>query len=178
METGVRSTLAPEARLVDLAWVGWESNPRGDGLRVRCKASVCYRPAASVVPPSGIEPEPLGFQPSAPTPATQEWEDRATHERPFGRPARGAGFFCNGCLPGHPHRHRSSVVIERPCMRGTHLGPGCDRCRGGRTCRGLMIWNPDHQYAKSDCGELPIASTAGPRNDYGPPGFPGGPWAG
>jgi hypothetical protein len=27
-----------------LAWVGWESNPRRDGVRNRYKASVCYQP--------------------------------------------------------------------------------------------------------------------------------------
>ena len=29
------------------AWVGWESNPRDGGLRIRYKANVCYRPAVA-----------------------------------------------------------------------------------------------------------------------------------
>ena len=84
-------------RSMPLAWVGWESNPRRDGVRNRYKASVCYRPADErrkpaeacasrsnrerahhgfVLPP-GVEPGPLGFQPSALTNCAKEGCDAA-----------------------------------------------------------------------------------------------------
>jgi hypothetical protein len=77
-------------------WVGWESNPRFGGVRNRCKASVCYQPVGyCVVPPSGIEPEPLGLQPSAQT-------NYARVGCRAARPLLTNVRRCGGCLPRHP----------------------------------------------------------------------------
>ena len=55
------------ARSTTRTWVEWESNPRFDGVRIRCKPAFATDPFPSVVPPSGIEPEPRGLQPRAQT---------------------------------------------------------------------------------------------------------------
>jgi hypothetical protein len=34
-------------------------------------------------------------------------------------------------------------------VRRTHLGPRCPRTDCERTLRGLTIWTPDHQFAKT-----------------------------
>lgn len=128
----------PRARSRILAWVGWESNPREDGLSVRCTANICYRPGTNGVschplgsnqdlsgfsrarrptvprwtgaPSPGIEPGPLGFQPSAQTHCARMGRGAA---RRGNKPAA-RHVSRDGCLPGHPHRHRSSVVRDLP----------------------------------------------------------------
>ena len=109
----------PRARSLDLPWVGWESNPREDGLRVRCNANICYRPGTNGVSchpglepgphPSGIEPGPRGSAERA-APLRQDGEGgRASGDKPAAR-----HVSRDGCLTGHPHRHRSSVVRDLP----------------------------------------------------------------
>ena len=64
------SSSAPE-RVRDPSWVGWESNPRFDGLRGRCKANVCYQPKSSH--PLESNQNLSGFS-QARRPTTQEWD--------------------------------------------------------------------------------------------------------
>ena len=103
----------PGARPVDLAWVGWESNPRYDGLRVRYKASVCYRPAGPTLwnrtRASRLSTERAN--------TSYARVGRIAPRTARMRPCVALVSTC-GCLPGHPHhRHRSSVVRERPSAR-------------------------------------------------------------
>jgi hypothetical protein len=128
------------ARSMALAWVEWESNPRLSGLRIRCKASVCYRPARRFVPPSGIEPEPLGFQPSAQTTCARVGSDAAC-ELVTTRTRRSCFLFL-GCLPRHPSS--SLFGCQRaPAVRWAHLGPRCIRKPRERTIRVLVISSRD-----------------------------------
>src|SRR5262249_30400742 len=80
------------------------------------------------VPPSGVEPEPLGLQPSAQTSYARVGSCAARPLR-----AQSGAVECRtiGTLD---HHHRSSVVTD-PADRGrrAHLGPGSDRDYRGRT---------------------------------------------
>ena len=105
-----------------------------------------------VVPPSGIEPEPLGLQPSAQTNYARVGTSAA---RVFS--TRGAD-----------HHHRSSIVRE--LRRKAHLGRQCTRLLRGRTHHdsrsGLEI-----SSRKVRCSlRFGRWST---RNVERPPGFPG-----
>lgn len=162
---------------IDPSWVGWELNPRDDGVRVRCNANFCYRPkiAKKVVPPPGIEPGPLGLQPSAQTNYAKVGRGR----RAAGMvPVRGAFFV--GALPGHPH-HRSSVVrdlprraqgapraVMHPRDSRIHLSRIRDRdCYSRFRVARIRLSSP----------RRPGARVGAARNEEGPPGFfPGGPW--
>jgi hypothetical protein len=99
-------------------------------------------PATVSVPPSGIEPEPLGLQPSAQTNYARVGYERRTPESIAKHIARDP-FAAAG---GADHHHRSSVVRER-CAAGApqafmrslwrraHLGRQCIRLLRGRTYR-------------------------------------------
>lgn len=93
-----------------------------------------------VVPPPGIEPGPLGLQPSAQTNCARVGGGAVRREQVPGT----ARSFLDGCLPGHPHRHRSSVVREPPGARAeAHLGRRRDRGLRDCTSRALTIWIDD-----------------------------------
>lgn len=86
------------------------------------------------------------------------------------------GHACGG-LFRVPARAPSSSLFD--CQRASlwrqaHLGPRCPRIACERTLRGLMIWNPDLQYAESICRVFGLPdwgySTRGPLVD--PPGVP------
>lgn len=124
------------------------------------------------VPPSGIEPEPLGLQPSAQTNYA-----RVGYERR----ARGAHLDHSRCLRsprGADHHHRSSVVREQ--VRRAHLPPSCERFGGARTSGvsalaclasapiAIRDLNFRSRVAKSDCRGFGCET----RNVEGPPGFP------
>lgn len=152
------------ARSTTRSWVGWESNPRFDGVRVRCKASVCYRPES---------PHPLesnqnlaGFS-RARRPTTQEWEVPAAreHEALVRRVV-----VLHGCLPGHPSS--SLFGCQRP-TRGARGAPRASRraspprcTRDHRECttRVLVISIRDHEFANASCRSLRMpASVEGPK---------------
>ena len=63
-----------------------------------------------VAPPPGVEPGPLGFRPSAQTSYAKVRKGAVPREQ---TPRRGT-LLRDGCLPGHPHHHRSSVVRDLP----------------------------------------------------------------
>jgi hypothetical protein len=75
----------PQARPMIRAWVGWESNPRRVGLRIRCKACVCYQPQVQRSHPLESNQNLSGFS-RARRPTTQEWD--VTLRRPTGETQR------------------------------------------------------------------------------------------
>ena len=158
------------------AWVGWESNPRCDGLRIRCKACVCYQPQGPWSHPLESNQNLSGFS-RARRPTTQEWDVTLR------APRRAAAASCRGCLARHPHRHRSSVVRDH-----RSLGPPCAGRTSGLAVLALMASTPvasrDRDYAvlissrKVSSGVTFVrlrSPTA--RNVEGPPGVPGRPSA-
>jgi hypothetical protein len=100
-----------------------------------------------VLPP-GVEPGPLGFQPSAQTVALRK--DAAARMPDDRRAAR----FIFRCLAEAPHRHDSSVVRDHPPrFRGAPRASAFLRGHRRRTNRSFKIWsgNPDLESAKLDC---------------------------
>jgi hypothetical protein len=97
------------------AWVEWESNPRFDGVRVRCKASVCYRPVSQSHPLESNQ-NLSGFN-QARSLLRQGGKFRAAHRRSC---PRRAALFRSGALPGTRHRH----------LFGCHRGSRSMRTQG------------------------------------------------
>ena len=117
-----RSAIAERsvATLVDPLGV----EPRPDGLRVRCNANFCYRPAwRRVVPPPGIEPGPLGFRPSAQTHCARVGRGAVHREETPGHGTLSSLGACQGTL----------IIIALRLSetsrgaRWAHLGPGRNR---------------------------------------------------
>jgi hypothetical protein len=109
-------TVDAGARSVTPAWVGWESNPRCDGLRVRCKACVCYRPNSSH--PLELNQNLSGFS-RARRPLRQGGNARRVSVKQVPHDARGAvsSGACQGTLV------ITLRLSESTGMRRTHLGP-------------------------------------------------------
>jgi hypothetical protein len=132
---GRGSSWAPGARPMTRTWVEWESNPRFDGVRIRCKPAFATDP---------IEPShPLGSNQNlsvfsrARRPTTQEWEEDAARYRWEAGTARRRCYF--GCLPWHPSSSSTLRLSESTGVRSAHLGRWRVRVRSEHTPRVLMI---------------------------------------
>ncbi len=129
------------------AWVGWESNPRHDGLRNRCKASICYQPIGPPLVRRGrtlaarrtrsllrcgppFDRLQLGSHPlesnqnlsvfsRARTPSTQEW---GHHRSSVVRDRRGAQGAPRATMRSHglrAHQSRTRDLDSRSRIRKT-----------------------------------------------------------
>ena len=145
------------ARSTTRTWVEWESNPRFDGVRIRCKPAFATDPFVSSSHPLESNQNLAGFS-CARRPHAPEWEidPRACSVR-----ARGSVFI--GCLPGHPSSSSLFGCQRSPAVRRAHLGPRCDRRRRERTLRELMIWIQDQVFAKLDCVSFWPGTTTDPK---------------
>ncbi len=125
------------------AWVGWESNPRFDGLRIRYKACVCYRPKEQSHPLESNQ-NLSGFS-RARRPTTQEWD--VTLRGPVGRRSVLSWVPCQAPSSSSLFDCQRSQVA-RSAVRSAHLGPCGIRAHGEYTCRlkrsGLR--SPDHEW--------------------------------
>lgn len=138
----------PKARPMIRAWVGWESNPRCDGLRIRCKACVCYQPRGpSWSHPLESNQNLSGFS-RARRPTTQEWD--VTLRAPAGRRSVLSWVPCQAPSSSSLFSCQRSQVA-RAAVRSAHLGPCGTRAHGEYTCRvrrsGLR--SPDHESQRS-----------------------------
>ena len=113
----------------------------GNRTHVTAEQESAARPAfatnpSDVVPPSGIEPEPLGLQPSAQTNYARVGYMRRALVCPIGfptvEPARGASSSSSlfGCQRSPAVRCPYRIPFGR-----AHLGPRCDRDCRERTLR-------------------------------------------
>lgn len=168
----LRTAVDAGARSAIHSWVEWESNPRVGGLRVRCKASICYRPEISESHPLESNQNLSGFN-RARRPPTQEWDVCRVRERALASTLPHAAG-CVGCLPRHPHRHHSSVVTELP----RHAAGAPRAMARSQTLRvhpsrfEISIEIASHKSVCLLSPDPKPESTA--RNDFGPPGVP---WA-
>ena len=121
----------PQARPMIRAWVGWESNPRRDGLRIRCKASVCYQPQGPRSHPLESN-QNLSVFSRARRPTTQEWD--VTLRAPAGRRSVLSWVPCQAPSSSSLFDCQRSQVA-RSAVRRTHLGPCGTRAHGEYTCR-------------------------------------------
>ena len=136
----------PKARPMIRAWVRWESNPRCDGARIRCKACVFYQPQGpSWSHPLESNQNLSGFD-RARRPTTQEWD--VTLRAPAGRRSVLSWVPCQAPSSSSLFSCQRSQVA-RSAVRRTHLGPCDTRAHGEYTCRlrrsGLRSPDPEWQ---------------------------------
>ena len=109
-KTSVSTTTRPPARARAALWTlragGGNRTHRG-----RCGTPARHLEPPASVPPSGVEPEPLGFRPSA-----QTCYARVGYCAARSLAAARSDSFQGACQ--HPHRHCSSIVRDRPRAQG------------------------------------------------------------
>ncbi len=152
------------------AWVGWESNPRRDGVRNRYKASVCYQPKNRRGMCIAIQSRTCTSR-HRPSPRSRTWTSRVSAK--CADQLRQGRMWC--CARWErtqhlfhqvpcqaPHHHHSSFFIDRPPLpHRAHLGR--QRLRGHRGCTnrvsrsGLLI----HISITQSCIVLTIIRVCG-----------------
>jgi hypothetical protein len=172
--TSVSTTTRPPAMASAARW----TLRAGDGNRThrgRCGTPARHLEPPASVPPSGVEPEPLGFRPSAQTRYARVGDCAARASR-----RHAATHFVGACQ--HPHRHCSSIVRDRPCAGRSsgrdasagHAGaPVAIAIRASARSRSQII---RLSGSGRGCRRRPEAEKSA-RNVEGPPGIPRRPFS-
>ncbi len=142
---------------------------RGGGYRGRVAASDTGRARATLAPPSGIEPEPLGLQPSA-----------QTNYARVGSALRGPviaqrGFRCP-CRGTHHSLFDCQRYPAARCGRTPGLDASADYAGAPVAIRDLELLIPDHESQSWLCEGAGPRSARWPENAEGPLGR-SSPWA-